>query len=200
MPSLDDEALINRLLAKCGLRAERFTKAERRKGQTPDFRVFKGAELQFYCEVKSVEEDTWLEAKLGAVPKGTFVGGARNDPVFNRLTDDIHKAAKQFGAVNPTSAVPNVLMFVNHDSMCDRQDLMGVLTGDFLANDGTSHRIYRKFSEGRVKKDKATIHLFCWIEDGRPRGYVFNEEQKAHCRLLCKLLSLDSRKIRSHGP
>lgn len=135
-----------------------------------------------------------------AAPKGAIAGGARNDPVYNRLTDDIHKAAKQFGAVNPKDMVPNVLVFVNHDSMCDRQDLVGVLTGDFVAEDGSAHRIYTKFSEGRIKKDKYRVHLYCWVEDGRTRAYVFNNSHKDHRRVLCKLLSLDSKRIRSHGP
>ena len=35
----------------------RFTKAELRQGRTPDFRVFAGDELAFYCQVKEAQED-----------------------------------------------------------------------------------------------------------------------------------------------
>ena len=138
--SLEDEELVVRLLQNKGLRAERFSKAERREGKTPDFRVFKDDVLKSFCEVKSVEKDAWLDKKLDAATLGEIVGGLRDDPVFNRLTDDIHKAVAQFLAVNPDAAVPNLVVFVNHDSMCDEQDVAAVLSGQFLADEGTAHR------------------------------------------------------------
>lgn len=200
MPSLEDEELVARLFADKQLRAERFPKVERRRGKTPDFRVFQGEVLKFFCEVKSVEEDTWLDKKLDAVAPGQLVGGARDDPVFNRLTDDIHQATAQFLAVNPNSATPNVMVFVNHDSMCDEQDMNGVLTGQFLADDDTSHRIYTKFSEGRIKNEKYLIHLFCWVEEGRFRAMTFNQSHPTHCSALCKLLGYDLYRIRPIAP
>ncbi|MEI7843622.1 MAG: hypothetical protein WCI39_11400 [Gallionellaceae bacterium] len=191
MPSLEDEDLVVDILTGKGLRAERFSKEERRRGKTPDFRVFQGETLKFFCEVKSVEDDTWLDGKLDAAIPGEVVGGLRDDPVFNRLTDDIHQATAQFLAVNHDSLVPNVIVFVNHDSMCDEQDMISVLTGQFLANDGTLHRIYNRFSEGRIKNDKFLIHLFCWVEEGDFRMLTFNQTQPDHCNVLCNLLSFD---------
>lgn len=196
MPSLEDEELVARLLAAKGLRAERFSKAERRQGKTPDFRVFKNDALKFFCEVKSVEEDTWLDKQLNVAAPGQIVGGLRDDPVFNRLTDDIHQAVAQFLAVNPDSDVPNVMAFVNHDSMCDEQDMVGVLTGQFLADDGASHRIYTKFSEGRIKNEKYRVHLFCWVEQGRFRSLTFNQADLAHFNALCDLFAYDPSDIK----
>jgi len=170
-------------------------KTERRRGKTPDFRVYRGEEFQFYCEVKSIARDNWLDSQLQAAPKESIVGGVRNDPVYNRLTDDIHQAAKQFDAVNPEDKVPNVLVFVNHDSICDRQDLIGVLTGNFVTEDGSAHRVYAKFSEGRIKRDKSRIHLYCWLQHGQMRAYVFNRSHENHRRALCKLLCQGSKRI-----
>ena len=64
MPSLEDEELVVKLLSEKGLQAERFSKAEMRLGKTPDFRVFQDGTLKFFCEVKSVEKDTWIDKKL----------------------------------------------------------------------------------------------------------------------------------------
>ena len=63
----------------------------------------------------------------------TLVGGSRNDPVYNRIADDIHQAVRQFDAVNPDLEHPNVLAFLNDPgSHSDYGDLIGVLTGQFL--------------------------------------------------------------------
>lgn len=197
MPSLEDEELVVKLFASKGLRAERFSKAERRRGKTPDFRVFKGEALKLYCEVKSVEDDTRLDRKFDSAAPGQIVGGLRDDPVFNRLTDDIHQAAAQFLAVNHYLSTPNVIVFVNHDSMCDEQDMVSVLTGQFLADNGTSHRIYTKFSEGRIKNEKLLIHLFGWVEEGNFRALTFNQAHPVHFNTLCDLLSCDPANIKS---
>lgn len=200
MPSLEDEELVIKLLAAKGLRAERFTKAERRQGKTPDFRVFSDETLKFYCEVKSVEKDTWLEDQLAKAAPSAFAGGGLNDPVFSRLTDDIHKAAAQFAAVNPEGVTPNVLVFVNHYSQCDEQDLIGVVTGQFLADDGSAHRIYQKFSEGRIRDEKHKVGLYSWVEDGRFRAMFFNQQDPNMCNELCRLFGHDPSSIKGVPP
>lgn len=200
MPSLEDEEVVVKLLDDKGLRAERYSKAERRQGKTPDFRVFHGEELKFLCEVKSVENDTWLDKKLDAATSGEIVGGFRKDPVFNRLTDDVRTAVAQFLAVNSDAAVPNVMVFVNHDPMCDEQDMVAVLTGQFLADDGTTHRIYAKFSEGKIKNEKYAIHLFCWVENGCLRALTFNQANPVHCNVLSELFGYDPNRIKSIAP
>src|SRR5258708_2014233 len=109
-----DEKRINDYFENCGLAAERFSKVETRAGKTPDFRVFRDGEFLFYCEVKSSPEDRWLDDQLNNASPDELVGEARNDPVFNRLTSDIHEAVKQFDAVNKDHKYPNVLALVNH--------------------------------------------------------------------------------------
>ena len=191
MPSSEDEKLVVKLLAEKGLRAERFSKVEIGQGKTPDFRVFKDGVLMFFCEVKSVEEDRWLDKLLDAATSGQIVGGLRNDPVFNRLTDDIHQATAQFFAVNPNSEIPNVMVFVNHDSMCIEQDMVAVLTGQFLVDDGSSHCIYKKFSEGLIKNEKYFIHLFCWVEQERFRALMFNQAHLEQYTAVCEMFAYD---------
>ena len=48
-----------------GLTVGLFTKSEKRETRTPDFRVCKGNELAFYCEVKNAQEDRWLRRSSG---------------------------------------------------------------------------------------------------------------------------------------
>lgn len=46
--------------------------------QTPDFRVYSGDELLFYCEVKSVFGDDFE--------------GSRNDPTYNKIQNKVYEA------------------------------------------------------------------------------------------------------------
>lgn len=195
-----DEIKLSKYLETRGLRTERFSKEETRKGKTPDFRVFEKTALSFYCEVKSSPKDGWLDEQLEIVPAGCVAGGGRNDPIFNRLTDDIHKAIKQFDAVNPSQVTPNVLALVNHDDMCAFNDLLGVVTGNFYAEDGSVHPIYRQFSEGRIKDEKHKIHLYVWLDDHKPDRLFFTQTDSNHHETLCKLFGIDSKTIRQVGP
>ncbi len=181
MENETEEKIVKEFLSKKGLCAEYFNKEEKKKSKTPDFRVFKGNEFAFFCEVKTVSRDD--------------VEGLRNDPIFNRLTDDIHNAVKQFDAVNGDVEYFNVLAFVNHDRMCDFGDLREVLTGDFYAEGGQRFPISRKFSEGRIREDKKRIHLYLWLDrakreelEGRSNRHhlIFNvskEDEQKQSRL-----------------
>jgi hypothetical protein len=115
----EEESRVKLYLEELGFTSRNFSKTEKRSGKTPDFRVFSGEEIIFYCEVKSISKDHWLRNRLEEQSKSAapneFAGGARNDPVFNRVSSDIHEAVKQFDAVNKDLIHPNVLAFVNHD-------------------------------------------------------------------------------------
>lgn len=165
-----EEQLVVDLLQEKNLRAEIFTKEEKDKSKTPDFRVFKEDELAFFCEVKT---------------SGETVDGYRNDPIFNRISNKIHEAVKQFDAVNPNLKYPNVLFFVNHDDICVFDDLVSVITGDLVADDGSRNDIYSKFSDGRIKEEKFRIHLFIWIDEFEGNRYYFNPSNKQHFDNLC---------------
>lgn len=180
-----DENSIAEYLAKRALTAAPFSKEELRAGKTPDFRVMLGQSFAFFCEVKSIEKDT--------------VEGLRKDPIFNRLADDIHTAVKQFDAVNPKVTDPNVLALVNHDRKCGFLDLIGVMTGNFVAENNELHPIYKQFSEGRIKDEEARIHLFIWLDDFKPERLLFTQTHTDFHKRLCGWFGVDQSAIKQIG-
>jgi hypothetical protein len=186
-----NEILAAELLKARGLRPERFSKSERRTSKTPDFRVFEGHDLVLFCEVKAIDRDRWLDRQLTDAPPMTIVGGARPDPTFNRLTQDIHEAVQQFDAINPELRYPNVLIFVNHEAQCDFQDLVAVTTGQFFADSGKRYPIYRWYSEGRIRDEKQRVHLYAWVTPGVRENLLVNQTHDAHFRTICRLFGID---------
>lgn len=193
-----DIALAEELLfAPRALALERFDRSEVLAGRTPDFRVLQQGELVAYCEVKSPRDD-WLDEQLDAAPAGQIVGGARNDPTFNRIARHVEKAATQFHAVNPDRSVPNILVFVNHADGSNYADLHETLTGVFLADDGTRHLTMMHIAERRIGEAKQKIDIYIWVDaqSRRVQGYVFNEADLARVQTICELLGLDREKIK----
>jgi hypothetical protein len=191
-----DEERVKGYLEEHKLTAKRYSKAETRVWKTPDFRVFQHEKLLFYCEVKSSPEDRWLDDQLYNASPGELVGGVRNDSIFNRLSSDIHEAVKQFDAVNKDQKYPNVLALVNHDDMCGFNDLLGILTGNFYANDGTVYPIYRQFSHGRIKDEKGRIHLFIRLDDNKPDRLLFSQTDEGHHAALCTAFGVQLNEIK----
>jgi len=198
-----DEKLICEFLTSYRLEAKIFSKAETRKGKTPDFRVFHGEIFQFFCEVKSIDQDLWLDKQLDAAPPGIVVGGLRNDPVYNRLTSDVHEAVKQFDAVNKDITHPNVLALVSHDKKCKINELINVLTGTELTNNGSALPIFQYYSEGRIQDEKKRIHLFLWIDNWvdsiDSKGFLFCDTNENHYQTLCSLFGKDPNSIKQIG-
>lgn len=176
---------------------EPFAKDELGKTKTPDFRVYRNSDLVFYCESKHVQRDFWLEEQLHTAAPLQIVGGARPDPIFNRLATHIHEAAKQFRAVNPNQDFPNVLIFTNSDEQCGFADLVAVLTGNFYAEGGAVEPIYAQYSEGRIKDEKHTIDLYVWLNDSKgsnQKGSWFFNERSRHYATLCSFFGTDPRR------
>jgi len=73
---LDGEARVEEFLLTSGLQVERYTKAQLRQGRTPDFRIFGGDELAFFCEVKTAQEDEWLDKQFSCCANA-HAGGRR---------------------------------------------------------------------------------------------------------------------------
>ena len=192
-----DLSMVAAMLRGHDLQALPFSKEEVRAGKTPDFRVMDGVRLVAYCEVKS-PRDEWLDSQIDQAEPGEIFGGSRSDPVLNRLSKMIEKAAEQFDAVNPNRSVPNILAIVNHDDASHPGDLIETLTGMFHADNGTRHPTSRNVSEGRIREAKYRIDLYIWIdgETGRVRGYLFSESVPAHVDALCEKLGLEKAKIR----
>jgi hypothetical protein len=192
-----DLSLVAAMLRGHDLQALPFSKEEARAGKTPDFRVMDGVRLVAYCEVKS-PRDEWLDSQIDQGEPCEIVGGSRSDPVFNRLSKMIAKAAEQFDAVNPDRSVPNLLAIVNHDDASHRGDLIETLTGMFHADNGTRHPTSRNVSEGWIRQAKNRIDLYVWIDGGtgEVRCYLFTESVPAHVDALCAKLGLNKTAIR----
>jgi hypothetical protein len=184
-------------LKSLGLMPAPFTKAEMRKGRTPDFRVLCGNELAFYCELKNAQKDRWLDEQGKDALPGTLYGGARPDPIYNRVANYIHSAAGQFAAVNPGEQWPNVLAIVNEDRMAGSPDLRSVLTGNFYPAEGPPEPIFRRISEGRIRADLYRIHLYLWFDVGRTKPHmVFSQSNPAHDAALCRYFGVKPEQIK----
>lgn len=182
-------------LESLGFKPDSFSKDELKGGKTPDFRVFKDDSQVFYCEVKMIAKDQWLNNQLQNSKPGEIVGGSRNDPIFNRISDDIHQAYKQFQSVNAGWHVPNVLAFVNHDNSCSKNDLIEVLTGNFYASDGTVHPTMKRVSEGRIKEEKRFISLYIWMQNGKSSCHVDNS-RVGHSNRIMELFKINPNDVK----
>lgn len=170
------------VFSPCGLVLEPI---QTEQDRTPDFCVLSGRGHVAYCEVKSPRDD-WLDEQLEQAQPGMIVGGARDDPTFNRIARHIQKAVKQFDAVNSDQALPNVLVFVNHADACGAPDLFETLTGYFHADDGTRHPTIKHISEDRLGRIKGRIDLYIWIDAKRRRvtGWIFSDSVPERTRML----------------
>jgi len=199
---LDGEARVQEYLIASGLRVERFSKAELRQGRTPDFRVFAGDALAFYCEVKTAQEDEWLDKQLAAAPPLTLVGGSRPDPTYNRVSSHVHNAVQQFDAVNPLTEVPNVLAIVNGDKGAGFTDLIQVLTGNAYCDSGNVVPMFREYSEGRIRDEQLRVHLYLWFNEwkaGDPQMF-FPEAHIGHHAAVCRHFGVDSTELKRLPP
>ena len=178
--------------AKCGLRVQRFGEGEIRGGRTADFRIFRDKEFVMFCEARQLQCDDWLYECLDNAAPGQIVGDVRTDPIFNRLTNHVHEAVKQFDSINPKHEYPNILFLANSDRVSDVLDLITVLDGMFRAESGVREPIYTQYSEGRIGKEKFTVDLFIW------RNVWMNTEphrvwypSSIHYQRVCELLGCD---------
>jgi hypothetical protein len=194
---MSSEEKVQSYLEKRGLVTQRFSKKELRAMKTPDFKVYHDEEFAFYCEVKESEEDQWLNDKLEVASPGEIVGGLRDDPVFNRLTTHINKARKQFDSVNSKHDHPNVLAFYNSDINYGFKELIGVVTGKLPCDDGTMHKVFGKYSDGRVKKNLEKIDLIIWFDkfNTDERYFFLSENEEANIKLSA-FLSYDYSRIK----
>lgn len=192
-----DEQQIMGFLRKKDLQAREFTKKERGLSKTPDFRVYKGDKFVFFCEVKTIACDDLINNLVAKAPPGKIVGYIQDDPRFNRISNKIHEAVQQFNSVNPNSQFPNVLALVNHDNACGWLDLIGVTTGQFLAEGGSQHPIYTKYSKGRIKEEKFKIDLYIWVDEFKREYFLFNLFEDKHLNNLCNYFGTDPKAIKN---
>jgi hypothetical protein len=192
-----DEKTVAEWLKTRGFIVMGFNKNEKAKSKTPDFKIYKDHELIFYCEVKTVAKDKWLEDQIKGAPPGEIVGGVRNDPTFNNIVAKIHEASGQFRAVNPDRNYPNVLVFINNEDFCGLIDFISVITGCFYSENGRISPIYKKYSEGRIRYEKHEIDLYIWKDVSDEEKYLFSQSNPEHLSSLCNSFGLDAKSIRS---
>ena len=198
-----DEALILGYWQGQGFEVRAFAKNEMRDLKTPDFRLSRDGEEVALCEVKSFQRDEWLEDQLKNAPPGELVGGLRPDPIFNRISNAVHTAYKQFQSVNSDHRLLNFLLLVNHDTSAKPADLDRVLTGYEDPLHGGFDPTCLQFSEGRIREEKSKIDLYVWLDFLKPdhtriRRYFFgNPETRGS---VCDLLGIDPSQIKNITP
>lgn len=167
-------------------------KIPRGAGRSADLQILQNGLLVAYCELKS-PRDEWLETLLDVAKPCQIVGCAREDPVFKKIRKHANKASKQFEAINPKRAVPNVLVFVNHDDGSNFNDLRETFTGLFHAANGSRHATMLD-TAASLERAKSQIDLCVWIDGRRStvQGYFFNQGATPdYMKQLCVLLGIN---------
>jgi len=182
-----DEQLVESYFHLCGFVPLRFSKQEKQRGRTPDFKVAcRAGRTRFFCEVKTIEHDSEDDG--------------RPDPIYNRLCADTHTAVKQLDAVNPGMELPNVLAFVNHDRSCGLLDVFTVFTGCGVDSAGNSFLLYPQFSEGRIRTEKFRLNLFLWFDAPRPLPQrLWTATNYAAHEALCAFFGVEPASIRLYA-
>jgi hypothetical protein len=190
-----DLDVVTGFLVEKRLSAERFPREEMQAGRTPDFRVCREGEIVAYCEVKS-PNDSWLDDQLGAATAWEIVGGARQDPIFNRIARLLSKADSQFLAVNPDQVQFNILAYVNHDKQSNYNDLVETITGYFHAAGGERTPTMLHIAEGRIGAARRRIDAFLWFDAAAFVGAVINDIDLKRAAVICNLLGFDLAQIK----
>jgi hypothetical protein len=187
-----DEELAAQYLVGQGFQVARIE--EDRFAKTPDFRLLKDGKPVAYCEVKTFERDVWLDRMLAEAPSGSLAGGSRPDPIYNRISNAIHTAAKQLASANRDHGMLNILVLINRDKQAKYQDLVSVTTGEWDPLAGIHDKTHEQFSEGRIREEKSQIDLYVWLDacnDDPPklRGLFFGNYESRPT--VCSLFSID---------
>lgn len=106
------ENIISDFLELFGYKPKRFSKDEMKSGRAPDFKVYVGDDLSFYCEEKTFINSSGFyenqsEKLIIIIEKGSTKS--------NRLVHQFRESIKQFKAVNPRHKTLNIVAVVNHD-------------------------------------------------------------------------------------
>jgi len=198
-----DEALVLGYWQGEGFEVGFFAKNEMRDLKTPDFRLSRDGVEVALCEVKSFQRDEWLENQLKNATPGELAGGLRPDPVFNRISNAVHTAFKQFETVNSDHRLLNFLFLVNHDTSAKPEDLDRVLTGYENPRMGLFDPTCVQYSEGRIREEKNQVDLYVWL--GLKGGRILSREYRVLGNpstqvRVCELLKIDPAKVKKLTP
>lgn len=162
------QEIVKKYLEYLGLEARKILESDIK---TPDYEVYLNGQLVFYCEEKTLEYDDFV--------------GAKKDPTYNAISTHVHKATKQFKSVNPNREYPNVLAFVNFDSLKNVHDLFITLTGNIRLDSGKYTKIHRV---GRITSDLDQIDLYLWFENEKLIKKIWGEVHSTHNENLKKII------------
>jgi len=198
-----DEALVLGYWQGNGFEVASFSNNEIRDFKTPDFRLSREGIAVALSEVKSFQRDAWLDEQMKKMPAGELAGGIRPDPIFNRISNAVHTAFKQFGSVNSSHELYNFLVLINHDPGARPEDLDRVLTGYEDPLHGCFEQTCVRFSEGRIREEKKNIDLYVWMDflkadSLRVRRLFFGNPGTQES--VCKLLGIDSENVKMIPP
>ncbi len=183
----EDEKFVKDVLSAMGYRCVPFSNGEARQGQmTPDFRVYDGDVLAFFCEVKTFTDPSFFNARCEAAQPGEVIeelqmGGAKG----NRLESQIRKAVKQFRSVNPEHLVPNVAVIVNRDEMFVCDDIRELVEGCFVTPRCRKAHTISKSARNRYKciSDIVDVYLVFsrikWTGESCNRIYYLDDSASA---------------------
>jgi len=186
------EKIITQLFEIYGLETKRFDKGEVRRGKTPDFRVFDGDKLVFICELKCAQEDEELDEALEKAPPFTTVQMTKpGTALINRLTSHIHKAIKQFDAVNPHLESANVLAMVNLDDIYDSNDFFHIVENykGWIENEKYRIHLYIWMNEFKINKQVFTINGSDYPFESQPQ-FLFNTYDRTFFTALCTYFNI----------
>jgi hypothetical protein len=195
-----DEAFVLGYWQGKGFEVRKFSKQEMRQGKTPDFLLLRNGVEAAYCEVKSFLKDNWLDAQLEEAADGELVGGLRPDPIFNRISNAIHTAFRQFESVNPDHRLLNFLFLVNHDIHAKTEDFDRVFTGYEDPRHGILEATCIQYAGGRIREEKKAIDLYIWLDFELSKQMPFHwylffgNPDKRH--EVCDLLGIDPQEIK----
>ena len=142
-------------------------------GKTPDLRLTDANGVTVaYCEVKS-PRDLWLQEQWAkALPGQRIVGGARADPIFNRIGRNLLKAAQQLGEYGPAANIPRIVVIVNRDSAATFNDLIETMTGKLHLGGGKFVRT-QPVDPKWMAPVLADVDAVGWINAKRPTKPVW---------------------------
>jgi hypothetical protein len=117
-----------------------------------------------FCEVKSPQNvfDERLTDAVRRAPEGRYAGIVETGPTtrqYRRMRGAAIQAVGQFHSVNPSRFVPNILMFVNHDSTSTESDFIETITGYI---DGLG------YASKSVPAEIPEVDAYVWLDANTP--------------------------------
>jgi large subunit ribosomal protein L30 len=161
--------------------------------KTPDFKLLKDGTLRAYCEMKAPTDGDLFDVPDDLAP-GEIRVEVRKDPALFNLARHIAKAAKQFEAVNPDRAHPNILVIVNHARRKGPADLRKALEGMRAPDGRRFFPLVNDEDNWEVQKGvweaARSIDLYVWVDPQKRMWQAFRPAGAQRLAEACDLLGI----------